>query len=57
MSEMTNAERKDKVRRRIRAATDPENYSYRPGMDSNDQVKFDEFQRVGIYARVSTDRA
>ena len=57
MSEMTNAERKDKVRRRIRAATDPENYSYRPGMDSNDQVKFDEYQRVGIYARVSTDRA
>ena len=57
MSEMTNAERRDRVRRRIRAATDPENYSYRPGMDSNDQVKFDEYQRVGIYARVSTDRA
>ena len=55
MQGMTNAEKNDRVRRRIRAATDPENFSYRPGREGTDQVKFDEYQRVGIYARVSTD--
>ena len=55
MSGLSNEERKDRVRRRIRAATDPENYSYTPAEESNDQLRFDEHQRVGIYARVSTD--
>ena len=54
MSGLTNEERKDRVRRRIRAATDPENYSYRPGNEGADQIRFDDRQRVGIYARVST---
>ena len=55
MSEMTNEQKKERVRRRIRAATDPENYSYTPETERTDYVKADEFQRVGIYARVSTD--
>ena len=55
MAELTNEQRKERVRRRIRAATDPENYSYTPETEKTDYVKADEFQRVGIYARVSTD--
>ncbi len=46
---------RDKVRRKIRAATDPENYSYTPGREGDDRLKIDEHQRVGIYARVSTE--
>ena len=34
-------------------ATDPDSYDYRP--ETVNYVKDDEFQRVRIYARVSTD--
>ena len=53
-SEMTNQQQKDRVRKRIRAAVDPDSYIYTPAMDKNDYPKTDERQRVGIYARVST---
>ena len=55
MPELTNEERKERVRRRVRAATDPENYTYTPETEKTDYVKSDEFQRVAIYARVSTE--
>lgn len=55
MPELTNEEKRDRVRRRVRAATDPENYIYTPEKEQTDYVKSDEFQRVAIYARVSTD--
>lgn len=55
MPELTNEERKERVRRRVRAATDPENYTYTPETERTDYVKSDEFQRVAIYARVSTE--
>lgn len=55
MSVSSNERRKERVRRRIRAATDPENYTYTPETERDDYVKSDEFQRVAIYARVSTD--
>ena len=55
MPEWTKSQQKERVRRRIRAATDPENYTYYPEKESTDYVKSDEYQRVGIYARVSTD--
>lgn len=55
LSELTREQKKDKVRRRIRAATDPENYSYRPEIENQDRVKIDDYQLVAIYARVSTD--
>lgn len=55
MPELTNEERKERVRKRVRAATDPENYTYTPETEKTDYVKSDEFQRVAIYARVSTD--
>lgn len=55
MPELTNEQRKERVRRRVRAATDPENYVYMPETERTDYVKSDEYQRVAIYARVSTD--
>jgi len=48
-------ERREKTRRRIKAATDPESYDYRPETVRTDYVKDDEYQRVAVYARVSTD--
>ena len=55
MPELTNEERKERVRKRVRAATDPESYTYTPETEKTDYVKSDEYQRVAIYARVSTD--
>lgn len=54
MSAWTSEEQKDRVRRRIRAAQDPDSYYYTPAKDSNEYVKTDEYRRVAIYARVST---
>ena len=55
MPEMTREQQRERVRRRVKSATDPENYTYFPEKENTDYVKNDEFQRVGIYARVSTD--
>ena len=55
MQEMTKAQQKERVRGRIRAATDPEYYSYTPESTRNDYVKSEDEHRVAIYARVSTD--
>ena len=55
MPELTNEERKERVRKRVRAATDPENYTYMPETEKTEYVKSDEYQRVAIYARVSTE--
>ena len=54
MADLTKEQKKERVRRRIRAATDPESYTYTPEIENQNHVKADEFQRVGIYARVST---
>jgi len=53
--DQTREQQRDRVRRRIRAATDPESYEYTPEKHQTDHVKSDEFQRVAIYARVSTN--
>ena len=55
MQEMTKAQQKQRVRGRIRAATDPEYYSYTPESTKNDYVKSEDEHRVAIYARVSTE--
>lgn len=49
-----NEQQKERVKRRVRLATDPDKYTYFPEKEKTDYVKSDEFQRVGIYARVST---
>ena len=48
-------QQKERIRRRIRSAVDPEKQQYFPETENNGYVKSDAFQRVGIYARVSTD--
>ena len=55
MPELTREQQRERVRRRVRAATNPENYTYFPEKENTDYVKSDEYQRVAIYARVSTD--
>lgn len=55
MSDITREQKKERTKKRIRTATNPENYSYTPEKENTDYVKADEYQRVGIYARVSTD--
>ena len=51
---MTREQQADRVRRKVRAASDPDRYSYTPPKENNEYAKTNEFQRVAIYARVST---
>jgi len=46
---------KDRTRRRINVTVDQENYEYIPARQQVDYYSNDVRQRVGIYARVSTD--
>ena len=55
MPEQTKQQQRDRVRQRIRAAVDPESYEYTPEKHQTDHVRADEFQRLAIYARVSTN--
>jgi len=55
MPHLTINEQKERVRRRVNAQVDPEKYEYYPETVSSDHYKSDEFQRVAVYARVSTD--
>ena len=55
MPQLTIDEQKERVRRRVNAQIDPEKYEYFPETVSSDHYKSDEFQRVAVYARVSTD--
>lgn len=55
-TELTNAQMQNRNRKRFsQARVDPDKYEYFPAKEQNDHVKADEFQRVAIYARVSTD--
>jgi len=45
--------RQEQNRYRVRTATDPDQYT--PATESTEYVRSDQYQRVGIYARVSTD--
>ncbi len=54
MPEWTREQQTERVRRRIRAAQDPDSYNYTPAKENNEYAKTNEFQRVAIYARVST---
>ena len=51
----SRAEQKEKVRRRMRATVDPDNYEYIPAKKQTDYYDNDVPQCVGIYVRVSTD--
>ena len=54
MQERNKEEQRERVRRRVRAATDPDSYEYFPEKDVQDSLRGDVFQRVAVYARVST---
>lgn len=55
-TELTNAQKQNRVRQRIsQASINPDKYEYIPAKEQNDHVKADQYQRVAIYARVSTD--
>ncbi len=55
MSENSREKQRERVKRRVSAAVENEKHIYFPERENMDYVKSDEFQRVGIYARVSTD--
>lgn len=46
---------KEKIRKRIHAAVDRDNYEYYPGEKQTDFYDHDTPQRVAVYVRVSTD--
>lgn len=52
---MTNEEKKERIRERIRVQVDGERYRYYPETIRTDHYKSDEYQRVAVYVRVSTD--
>lgn len=54
-NEMTSEQKKERIRQRVRAKVDEEKYIYYPETIRTDHYKDDEYQRVAIYARVSTD--
>lgn len=53
MSKYENDRQREKSRRRIRSAQDPDRYYYAPPKDTV-YARADDYQRVAIYARVST---
>ena len=54
MAVWTSEQQRERVRKRIRKASDPDSYNYTPAKENNDYAKTDEYQRIAIYARVST---
>lgn len=54
MHEMTKQQQRERVKQRVGSA-DTTNHTYYPAKENTQYVKTDEFQLVGIYARVSTD--
>ena len=52
---LSKQQEKEKVRRRMHASVDPENYEYIPAKEPVDYYDNTTPQRVAIYVRVSTD--
>ena len=53
-NDMTKEQKKERIRQRVRAQIDQDHYVYYPQTINNDHYKSDEYQRVAVYARVST---
>ena len=51
MPEWTREQQTERVRRRIRAAVDPDSYTYTPPKENNEYAKTNDYQRVAIYAQ------
>lgn len=54
MPDLTNEEMKERLRRRIRAAVDPERYVCTQAQQIDKHTEQDEYQHIAIYARIST---
>lgn len=54
-NDMTNEEKKERIRRRVRAKVDEQHYSFYPESIQTESFRIDEHQRAAVYARVSTD--
>ena len=52
--QMTNEQQKERVRQRVNVHVNPDNYEYYPETISSDHYNNDIYQRVAVYARVST---
>ena len=52
---LSSEQRKERVRQRVRAQVDPNSYEYYPETITTDRYNDDIYQRVAVYARVSTD--
>ena len=55
MPELTREQQKERIRQRVKAAANLENYRYFPEKENIDCLKSYRSQRACIYARVSTD--
>lgn len=54
-TEMTNEQKKERIRQRVRAKVDAQHYSFYPETIQTESFRIDEYQRAAVYARVSTD--
>lgn len=52
---LTTEQKKERIRQRVRAQVDEDHYIHYPATVHTDHYKSDEYQRVAVYARVSTD--
>ena len=55
MHEYSKEQQRERVRQRVKSANVSGSHTYYPGKENSNYVDRDSFQRVGIYARVSTD--
>ena len=55
MANLSKEAQKDKIRNRIKVEFDRSKYEYRPETIRMDSFREDDFQRVAVYARVSTN--
>ncbi len=54
-NDMTNEQRKERIRQRVRARVDESHYAFFPETVQTESFRIDEYQRAAVYARVSTD--
>lgn len=54
-TDMTNEQKKERIRQRVRAKVDAQHYSFYPETIQTESFRIDEYQRAAVYARVSTD--
>lgn len=54
-NDMTNEQKKERIRQRVRARVDESHYAFFPETIQTDTFRTDEHQRAAVYARVSTE--